>query len=64
LDKAQGTVYATEALPAEWGANLCLPSASVLAKLAAVRTGIVQTADLEPLYLRDVHITRPAATRG
>jgi tRNA threonylcarbamoyladenosine biosynthesis protein TsaB len=64
LEKAQGTVYATEALPAEWGANLCLPSASVLAKLAAVRTGIVQTADLEPLYLRDVHITRPAATRG
>jgi tRNA threonylcarbamoyl adenosine modification protein YeaZ len=64
LDEAQGEVYATEALPPEWGAHVLLPSASLLAKLAAAGTGIVQTGDLEPLYLRDVHITRPAAARG
>jgi tRNA threonylcarbamoyladenosine biosynthesis protein TsaB len=64
LDEAQGEVYATEALPPEWGADVLLPSASLLAKLAAAGVGIVQTADLEPLYLRDVHITRPAAARG
>jgi tRNA threonylcarbamoyladenosine biosynthesis protein TsaB len=64
LEKTRGKVYATEALPLEWGASLLLPSASVLAKLAAAGTGIVQTTDLEPLYLRDVHITRPSAARG
>ncbi len=64
LDNAKGAVYATEELPPEWGAGVLLPSASILAKLAAAGTGIVQTADLEPLYLRDVHITKPAAARG
>jgi tRNA threonylcarbamoyl adenosine modification protein YeaZ len=65
LEKAERwEVYATEELPPEWGASVLLPSASILANLAAAGTGIVQTADLEPLYLRDVHITRPAAARG
>jgi tRNA threonylcarbamoyl adenosine modification protein YeaZ len=64
LDKAKGEVYATEALPSEWGASVLLPSASILAKLAAAGAGIVQTGDLEPLYLRDVHITKPAVAGG
>ena len=64
LEKAQGAVYSTEELPPEWKAGVLLPSASILATLAAAGTGVVQTSDLEPLYLRDVHITRPAAATG
>jgi tRNA threonylcarbamoyladenosine biosynthesis protein TsaB len=59
LAQAKEEVYATEVLPPEWGASVSLPSASILAKLAGAGTGIFQTGDLEPLYLRDVHITRP-----
>jgi hypothetical protein len=40
-----------------------LPSASLLAALAAAGTGIVQSADLEPLYLREAYITKPAGPR-
>ena len=64
LQKAQGKVCSTEELPPEWEASVLVPSASILAKLAAFGTGIVQTTELEPLYLRDVHITKPAAARG
>ena len=35
------------------------PSALVLAKLAAEGLGIVATGDLEPIYLREAHITVP-----
>ena len=35
------------------------PSAVVLARLAAEGRGIVATGDLEPIYLRDAHITTP-----
>ena len=35
------------------------PSAVVLAKLAAEGIGIVATGDLEPIYLREAHITVP-----
>jgi hypothetical protein len=59
LEQAKGGVYATEVLPPEWETSVLFPSASILAKLAAAGTGIVQTGDLEPLYLRDVYITRP-----
>jgi hypothetical protein len=46
---------------AEWcgSALFALPQASVLAQAAAVGVGIVQVGSLEPLYLRDAHITRP-----
>jgi hypothetical protein len=64
LEKAPGAVYSSEELPPEWEAGVLLPSASILVTLAAAGTGIVQTSDLEPLYLRDVHITRPAAVTG
>jgi tRNA threonylcarbamoyladenosine biosynthesis protein TsaB len=56
-------VYATEALPLEWGAEVRFPSASLLVSLAAAGTGIVQSADLEPLYLREAYITKPAGPR-
>jgi tRNA A37 threonylcarbamoyladenosine modification protein TsaB len=45
--------------------NLCesalvaSPKASILAQAAAEGVGIVQVGSLEPLYLRDAHITRP-----
>jgi tRNA threonylcarbamoyladenosine biosynthesis protein TsaB len=54
-------VYASESLPAEWRTELRLPNAAVLAELAARDEGIVQRQDLEPLYLRDPHITVPSA---
>ncbi len=57
-------VYATETLPPEWSAEVRFPCATTLATLAAADTGIVQTAELEPLYLREAHITRPAAPRS
>jgi hypothetical protein len=46
---------------AEWcgSALFALPQASVLAQAAAAGVGIVQVGSLEPLYLRDAHITRP-----
>lgn len=46
---------------ASWcqGALFALPKASVLAQAAAAGVGIVQVGSLEPLYLRDAHITRP-----
>jgi tRNA threonylcarbamoyladenosine biosynthesis protein TsaB len=64
LKKGCGQVYATEALDSEWEAAVLTPGAAVLAGLAAAGTGIVQRADLEPLYLREAHITKPAALPG
>lgn len=59
LKKGGEPVYATEALDPRWGAEVLSPSACVLAGLAAAGRGIVQWMDLEPLYLRDAHITKP-----
>jgi tRNA A37 threonylcarbamoyladenosine modification protein TsaB len=42
-------------------ADLSFPSASRLARLAAEDRGIIQRKILEPLYLRDPHITPPKA---
>jgi tRNA threonylcarbamoyladenosine biosynthesis protein TsaB len=64
LGEAKGAVYSTEVLPPEWETSVLFPSASILVKLAAAGTGIVQTGDLEPLYLRDVYITKPKLARG
>ncbi len=58
-------IYATEPLPPEWSAEVRSPCAAKLALFAAAGTGIVQTGALEPLYLREAHITRPTtALRG
>jgi tRNA threonylcarbamoyladenosine biosynthesis protein TsaB len=64
LETGGGRVYATEPLPPQWGAQVLIPSASRLALLAAAERGILQTGNLEPLYLREAHITRPKAVGG
>lgn len=52
-------VLASEELPAEWNARVLFPSAARLGRLAAQGKGIVSTNDLEPIYLREPHITQP-----
>ena len=42
-------------------ADLAFPSAAKLARLAAEDRGIIQRETLEPLYLREPHITQPKA---
>jgi len=54
-------IFATEEVPGFPQARLALPSAAILARLAADSRGIAATGDLEPIYLRDPHITRPKA---
>ena len=48
-------------LAPEFKANVRLPRASLIAQLAERGRGILQEGDLEPLYLRDPHITTPKA---
>jgi tRNA threonylcarbamoyladenosine biosynthesis protein TsaB len=52
-------ICSTEVLSVEWGAEVCVPSATLLAGRAAAGIGIVQRTNLEPLYLREAHITKP-----
>lgn len=40
-------------------AQLAFPCAEILARLASQGTGIVASGNLEPIYLRDPHITMP-----
>lgn len=55
-------VFATEAVPQFPIAQIAVPSAAILARLAAAERGIVATDNLEPIYLREPHITQPKAT--
>jgi len=55
-------IFATEALPAFPDARIALPSAAKIAELAARGIG-AQFGDLEPIYLREPHITKPKAVR-
>jgi tRNA threonylcarbamoyladenosine biosynthesis protein TsaB len=64
LEKDGGEICATEELAPEWGACLRRPSAALLARLAAADVGIVQRGELEPLYLREAHITKPKEAKG
>ncbi len=52
-------VFASEPLPAFPSAPIAYPSAVRLARLAAEGRGIVQEGNLEPIYLREPHITQP-----
>jgi tRNA threonylcarbamoyladenosine biosynthesis protein TsaB len=56
--------FATAALPQFPAAQIALPSAALLARLAAAARGIVATDDLEPIYLREPHITQPKSRPG
>jgi tRNA threonylcarbamoyladenosine biosynthesis protein TsaB len=52
-------VYGTAPLPQFPAIQIALPSAVLLAHLAAANRGIVATDHLEPIYLREPHITKP-----
>lgn len=55
-------VLASEPLEVVKQADLAFPSALRLARLAYREKGIIARGDLEPIYLRDPHITQPKAT--
>ncbi|MEP6955259.1 MAG: tRNA (adenosine(37)-N6)-threonylcarbamoyltransferase complex dimerization subunit type 1 TsaB [Chthoniobacterales bacterium] len=52
-------VFTTELLPAFASATVAHPSASILAQLAAGEHDDFRREPLEPLYLREAHITQP-----
>jgi tRNA threonylcarbamoyladenosine biosynthesis protein TsaB len=53
-------VYATEPIAAFPSVQIASPSAVVLAELTVESCSIVQVGTLEPLYLREPHITMPS----
>jgi len=57
----QVPVFVPALVPAFLHADVVLPRASRLAELAAQGKGILAEGDLEPLYLREPHITQPKA---
>ena len=57
-------VFGTEPIPAFPSLVVAIPSASILARLAGEDFAILQRGDLEPLYLREPHITQPKQGRG
>jgi tRNA threonylcarbamoyladenosine biosynthesis protein TsaB len=65
LEAAGGLpVFATEEVPPFPEAQIALPSTQILARLAAEGRGIIAAGDLEPIYLREPHITRPKTPPG
>ncbi len=58
---ADWPVFTSGALPAFPAAQIALPSAARLARLAVANRGVTATDDLEPIYLREPHITLPKA---
>jgi tRNA threonylcarbamoyladenosine biosynthesis protein TsaB len=52
-------VFTSAPLPAFPSAEIALPSAVRLARLAHAGRGLTATGDLEPIYLREPHITQP-----
>lgn len=52
-------VFTTEPIAVFPSAVVAHPSARILALLASAGRGIVQTDNLEPIYLREPHITKP-----
>ena len=57
-------IFGTEPMAAFPSLVVATPSAAILARLAANDVGIVQHGDLEPLYLREPHITHPKNAPG
>jgi tRNA threonylcarbamoyl adenosine modification protein YeaZ len=55
---AELPVFAAEAIEHVPNAQICFPSAERLARLAESGRGITARGDLEPIYLRDPHITQ------
>lgn len=54
-------VFVPAAIPGFPQAEVVLPRASLLVEMAAQGKGILAEGDLEPLYLREPHITQPKA---
>ena len=54
-------LYSPTPIPEFPRAEIALPRANRLAQLAAIERGILAEGDLEPLYLREPHITQPRA---
>lgn len=52
-------ICASAPVPGFPDAQLVHPSAAILGRLAAAGRGITARGDLEPIYLREPHITRP-----
>lgn len=59
LSRCALPIYSSTPLPAFPEARVAQPSARRLAELAEAGRGIVATGDLEPIYLREPHITQP-----
>jgi tRNA threonylcarbamoyl adenosine modification protein YeaZ len=59
IDGLGWPVFATERIETFPTAQIALPSAAILARLAAQPLSVVQRGDLEPIYLREPHITQP-----
>ena len=65
LLESEAPVYATEPLPQFSQATLAFPSGGRLAELGRVQIGeIGDTQSLEPIYLREPHITVPKTPRA
>jgi tRNA threonylcarbamoyladenosine biosynthesis protein TsaB len=57
-------ILATEEFSSFGATQIALPSAAILARLVAAGRGIVATENLEPIYLREPHITQPKSKPG
>lgn len=53
---------ASEPVPRFHTATIAAPSATILARNAGEKRGLVQSDTLEPIYLREPHITKPKRT--
>jgi len=63
LASSQSLIVSTDELSSDWKSERRLPDARILAQLAALDLGIIQRDDLEPLYLREPHITPANPTK-
>jgi tRNA threonylcarbamoyladenosine biosynthesis protein TsaB len=64
ISESSGLLYASEPLPQFPKATLAFPSARRLAEVARAQPGeLVDTRSLEPIYLREPHITVPKISR-
>lgn len=59
LSLDEGPLYSTDEVCSRWQAKMALPRACVIGQLAFMERGVIQSGDLEPLYLREPHITQP-----
>ncbi len=57
-------VFSSAAIDGFPNLEICSPSAERLARLAELGRGISARGNLEPIYLRDPHITQPRARQG